>query len=181
MINNTYFPQQDAALFEVKEITDKLEDKYDEVKTERQIVQERTIELYDIEKELDKKLTLLAAYVESRAKGDINIIHSAGMEVRDDALPLGIPPKLTILSVKETSYPGELKLCWEKVRGAKIYNIEFTDNIENDSNWKLYDSTTKSKEIVINLKSGTKYWFRVQAIGSAGKGPFSEPAVKYAP
>jgi hypothetical protein len=181
MVNNVYFPGQDPALFEIREVADTLEDKYQEVKNERRLVQERTAELYDIEKELDKKLTILAAYVESRAKGNIDIIQSAGMEVRADALPLGIPSKINITSVKETDTLGELKLFWEKVKGAKIYNIEFTENIKDESKWKLYDSTTKSKEIINNLKSGTKYWFRVQAIGSAGKGPFSDPVFKFAP
>jgi len=32
----------------------------------------------------------------------------------------------------------------------------------------------------VNWTSGTKYWFRVAAAGSAGQGTWSDPAVKMA-
>jgi hypothetical protein len=34
---------------------------------------------------------------------------------------------------------------------------------------------------VSNLTSGTKYWFKVAGLGSAGQGPWSDPATKIAP
>ena len=40
---------------------------------------------------------------------------------------------------------------------------------------------TKSKATVSGLATGTKYWFRVRAIGAAGPGPWSDPATKVAP
>ena len=42
-------------------------------------------------------------------------------------------------------------------------------------------TVTKSKATVTGLTSGTKYWFRVRAIGATGPGPWSDPATKIAP
>ena len=181
MHDNAKFPEPDPPLFEIEEAAMNLEQKYSEIRIERRLLQEKTMDLNRIETELDKKLTILAAYVESKAKGDVAIIHSAGMEVRANSVPVGIPARALIKTVKETANNGEVRVKWEKVKGAKIYNVELSDNIKNESSWKVYDSTTKTKEMIRNLKSGTKYWFRVQAIGSAGKGPYSEPVFKYAP
>ena len=179
MENNSRYPAPDPALSEVELAVNRLEHKYSDVQNQRQVIQLKTMELSDLENDLDKKITLLAAYVESKAKGDIEAIQSAGMEVRSESVPVGIPGRVVTRSVRETLNYGELKLYWEKVRGAKFYNVEFSD--KPDSNWKLYDSTTKTKILITHLKSGTKYWFRVQAIGSAGKGAYSDPLVKYAP
>jgi hypothetical protein len=41
-------------------------------------------------------------------------------------------------------------------------------------------TATKSKATVTGLTSGTRYWFRVAAIGSAGQGPWSDPATAIA-
>ena len=179
MENNSRFPEPDPALTEIEQAVNKLEHKYSDLQNERQIIQLKSIEMNDLENDLDKKITLLASYVESKAKGDIEAIHSAGMDVRADSVPVGIPDRAVIKSVRETLNFGELKLNWEKVRGAKFFNIELSDTC--DKNWKLYDSTTKTKILITQLKSGTKYWFRVQASGSAGKGEYSDPMFKYAP
>ena len=40
--------------------------------------------------------------------------------------------------------------------------------------------TTKSKGPVTGLTSGTKYWFRVAAVGAAGQGAWSNPASRTA-
>lgn len=134
-----------------------------------------------MEADLDNKLTHLATYVENKAKGDITKIRSASMDVRADSVPVGIPAKTEIIYIAESENNGGLKLKWNKVRGAKSYNIEISDNPKKSSAWVVYDITTKTKSIVRNLTSGKKYWFRVQAIGSAGKGPYSEAIIKFAP
>jgi len=179
MENNSRFPEPDPGLFEIELAINMLENQYFDLLKERQVLQLKNLEVNKCECDLDRKITLLSAYVESKAKGDIDAIHSAGMEVRADSVPVGIPGRVIIKSVSETLNSGEIKLNWERVRGAKFYNIELKNS--KDSNWKLYDSTTKTKMLITDLESGTKYWFRVQASGSAGKGEYSDPMFKYAP
>ena len=49
------------------------------------------------------------------------------------------------------------------------------------TSWQQASVVTKSKTTVSGLTSGTKYWFRVAAVGTAGQGPWSDPATKLAP
>ena len=177
--NHVMFPQPDPSLSEIEKLAGLIEVKSAEIAGEKNLLHRKTTQLALMEADLDKKLTLLAAYVESKAKGDVEIIKSAGMDTRADSVPLGTPGQVSIKQVRETMNYGELKLKWEKVRGAKVYNVEF--NNKPSSEWALYDSTTKTKILVNHLKSGKRYSFRVQAVGSAGKGPYSDPVVKYAP
>jgi hypothetical protein len=181
MKENPVFPEPGPIVRDVEETVVRLEERLTDVRNNRLLIQKKTTELCEAERELDKKLTMLAAYVESKAEGDLELIRSSGMEVRADSVPVGIPGKTVFKWVRESLNPGEIKLRWERVRGAKVYNVELTENIESGSTWRVYDSTTRITILVNGLKSGTKYWFRVQAIGSAGKGEFSEPITKYAP
>ena len=48
------------------------------------------------------------------------------------------------------------------------------------SSWQQVGFSTKSKFTVPGLTSGTKYWFRVAAIGTAGQAPWSDPATAMA-
>jgi len=181
MSGNKNFPEPSPPLSDLVDTVRVLEHKFAELQQQRQLIRKKSIELRTAESDLDKKLTMIASYVESRAKGDAGIITGAGMEVRAENAPLGIPARVRIKSVKESVNFGEIKINWEKVRGAKVYNIELSDNVKIDSCWKIYESTTKTKILINHLKSGTKYWFRVQAIGSAGRGAYSDPVFKYAP
>ncbi len=136
-------------------------------------------ELELLESELDKKINRLAFYVENQALGDENVIRSAGMEPRNDPIPIGIPVKTSLVAAV-TENEGEIKLKWERVRGAKIFNIEISKD-KNIQKWHTIESTTKTRILLKDLTSGTKYWFRIQAIGAGGKGPYSDPVSKYVP
>ena len=43
------------------------------------------------------------------------------------------------------------------------------------------DTLTNSKTTLTGFTSGARIWVRVRAINSAGKGPWSDPAVKIVP
>jgi hypothetical protein len=181
MTGNENFPYPDPTLSDLTKAYKDLETKYNEVQIARQTAQQKTAEMNASELELDSKLTHLATYVENKAKGNVIVIKSAGMDVRADSVPVGLPAKTEILYLTEAGHNGELKLKWSKVRGAKSYNIEISDNSKKSPAWTVFDTTTKTKAVIRNLTSGTRYCFRVQAIGAAGKGPYSEPITKFAP
>jgi hypothetical protein len=44
-----------------------------------------------------------------------------------------------------------------------------------------HDTVTKSSTTLTSLTSGSRMWVRVRAINSAGKGAWSDPAVKVVP
>jgi chitodextrinase len=77
---------------------------------------------------------------------------------------------------------GEIDLNWQPVRGAASYAIvrSTTGNVANAGDWAAAGTSTKSKASVSGLTSGTRYWFRVAAVGSAGQGPWSDPATAIA-
>lgn len=54
------------------------------------------------------------------------------------------------------------------------------DPISAGSIWTTCPPHTKSKCTVPGLTAGTKYWFRVAAVGVAGQGPWSDPALRMA-
>jgi Fibronectin type III domain len=74
---------------------------------------------------------------------------------------------------------GEMELTWDSVNGAKSYLVQFSTEPGGAANWSLAMACTKSKATIKNLESGKKYWFKVAALGSAGQGPWSDPATKY--
>lgn len=179
MRNNPLFPEPDPGLEILESLIHNVDEKFTSAAACREEMRILTSELNTLENQLDKMLSQLAVYVESKAKGDILVIKSAGMDVKADSKPIGLPGEVKVKYIRETMNNGELKVSWEKVRGAKVYNIELAG--KKGSGWQLYDSTTKTKSLIERLESGTKYSIRIQAIGSAGKGPYSETVSKFAP
>ncbi len=177
---NPFFQNPDPSTEEILDAASRLEKKYTEFRRLKETILELKNETKCLETELDKKITRLASYVESKALGDEEIIRSAGMEVRNDPVPVGRPGKSSLLA-EVTENEGEIRLKWGKVRGAKIFNIEISKEGKSDGKWKSIESTTKSRILLRDLTSGTKYWFRIQAIGAGGKGPYSDPVPKYVP
>ena len=176
---NPMFPTPVPSLDEIIELVDIMELKKRELELVREKTHLKTCEVKQAESELDKKLWQLAIYIENSAKGNTEIIKSAGLDVRADPKPLGVPGRVTITSVRETGSPGEIKLIGDKVHGARVYNVELSG--KTNLRWQMYDATTRTRTTIEHLKSGTQYWFRVQAVGSAGKGEFSEAVVRFAP
>jgi hypothetical protein len=129
--------------------------------------------------ELDSVVAQLANYVENVAKGDDTKIKSAGMGVRSQASPIGLPSSPENLLTAAVTQ-NEVELDWEKVTGAKSYVVQLTLDISGNSNWTMGTIVTKAKATIKNLESGKKYWFRVAAVGAAGQGPWSDPATTYA-
>jgi hypothetical protein len=124
------------------------------------------------EVEFDTLLTALGNYVDSIAKGDETIILSAGMEVKRQPSPIGIPAPVLNFSAKTGQILGEVLLNWDKVYGAAVYLIY--QKASEDENYTLAGESTKTKFTVTGLNSAQRYWFKAVAIGSAGKGPDSD-------
>jgi len=133
------------------------------------------------EEEFDEAFTELGNGVDNIAKGDKTIIDKAGMDsfFPGKAAPVGEMPQVINLSASEGDGDGEIDLHWDKVKGASSYVIERAT--PNPSGFTFTGNSTKTSITIKSLTSGTKYWFKVAAIGSAGTGPFSDPATKIAP
>ena len=130
-----------------------------------------------------------ASYVEQIANNSTNpanppasIILLAGMHVADAPTPVGQMPQIAGLFATQGDGNGEVDLHWNPIkRGLNSYLIEKTTDPAGQTGWAYATTVTKSSAAVTGLTSGTRYWFRVAAIGSAGQGPWSDPATKVAP
>ena len=62
---------------------------------------------------------------------------------------------------------------WQGVHGASSYVVERAEDAPLLT-WATGLVTTKCRGEVNTMTSGTKYWFRVAAIGAAGQGPVEQ-------
>jgi hypothetical protein len=126
-------------------------------------------------------MTRLANYVESASGGDEAMIANAGMKVREEARSASDLVAPSGLSASVGDRDGEVDLQWDKVSNARSYIIERSEDPPSEVSWKHDSVITRSRTTIENLKSGTKYWFRVAAVGSNGQSGWSEPATRIAP
>lgn len=126
---------------------------------------------------LDELLTQLAGYVVSVAGGDEAILLKSGFDLRRRGSPIGDLPAPVDVRAGFTTTPGRIDLDWQRVYGAVLYQV-YQNAVDPDveAEWKLITMTTRSKHAVEDLVTGKYYWFRVNAVGTAGESPMSDPA-----
>ncbi len=128
-------------------------------------------------RELKDALDRLAAAVASIAGTDEELILGAGFYLRDTtSLAAGLPMPLK-LRARISEHTGEALLDWATTRGAAIYVIEHNGISPDDASaWKQVGETTRIKHVVTGLVGAKVHWFRVRAIGTQGKSPWSDVA-----
>lgn len=144
---------------------------------------------------LDNLLTQLALYVEITANNDDAKVLSAGISVKHSSTTPQLPAAPLGVTASNTTNEGEITISWKRVKNAHAYVIELSDDVAATTtsantpvisaaaaarvfiSWSFADVVTKSRCIISNLASGTKYAFRVYAVGSAGKGNRSAAVV----
>ena len=136
--------------------------------------------MHDKEAAFDELMTAMGNYVDGVAKGDETIIRSAGMEVKKQKTPAGVPAQVAGLEAHSGSMERAIDLNWKSVFGKLIYLVYMKADGEADDQYKLVAKPSKSKVTIEGLISGNKYWFRVEAVGSAGTGALSDPAMSRA-
>lgn len=145
-------------------------------------VTQKTLQIRSLRTTLDEALATEAGYVDETAGGDPEIIRAAGMRPSADPAPVGDMPKVTGLTATAGDADGEVDLSWDPVRrGLKSYNIEKTEDPAGQTGWTYAASSSKSRAALEGLPTGKRLWFRVSALGSAGPGPWSDPATKVVP
>jgi len=181
MTGNPNFATPNPALADITAKTTALRTSYNAALSKRAQAKAAT-DLQDAdEKELDLKLTQASLYVENVSAGNDGKILSAGMNLRHNIVRIGELSVPKNLLAKAGGGDGEIDLNWKPVFGAKSYLIQMTTDPNVPDSWAFKRNSTESFTVILGLTSGTKYWFRVAAMGAAGQGDFSDPAAKYAP
>ncbi|MEA3187697.1 MAG: hypothetical protein QOD99_1527 [Chthoniobacter sp.] len=177
---NNSFPAAPVTTDDLNDLADAMQGKINERSQLEAQIQTKTIAIRNARLALENALRSDADYVDTASGGDAEKIHSAGMRVAEDPAPVGGMPKVTRLAA--TAGDGEVDLHWDPVRrGAKSYVVERTSDAAGQTGRGNAQIVTKSRAEVTGLQSGSRHWFRVAAVGSAGQGPWSDPATKVAP
>lgn len=181
MTENKNFPSPTPPLSEVTANLDALEQAFASVQSARSEVTTRTATQVNAEAKLDQLLTQLAGYVESVAGKDDTLITSVGMELKASRSAPSLPTVPQAVTAAAGDHDGELFLSWKPVPNAKSYVIESSTDPATVTSWEHVGVATSATKTISNLKSGTRFWFRVAAVGAGGQSGWSEQATKVAP
>jgi hypothetical protein len=181
MTNNTSFANPHPPLPEIATSLTTLEETYKSHQAVKADIKTKASVQDDAERQVDRALTQLAAYVESIAGSDETIIASASMETKAFRSAPSVLTAPAALSASTGDHDGEIDLSWKKVDNARSYIIQFSADPPTSESWTHGEIATTSSKTVQNLTSGKKYWFRVAAVGSLGQSGWSEPATRIAP
>ncbi|MEY4917573.1 MAG: hypothetical protein RL616_1486 [Verrucomicrobiota bacterium] len=136
----------------------------------------------DLEMDGLKALAMqLAGYVDLTAAGDESKILSAGLSVRAGKTPPQLPGQVMNLSLTAGDNDGSLDAHWDPQTKIKSYEIQVSADPFTTTSFVTKDTVTKSSATLTGLTSGDRVWVRVRAINAAGKGAWSDPAVKVVP
>ena len=147
----------------------------------KQLLDEKQTAMNSTETDLDATLTALMSYVESTSLGDAEKILSAGFEIKGQPAPIGPMPQVQNLDSSTNAAEGVVVLRWKAVKGAKSYEVQTSPDPFTSVSWQHTASVTKATHTLTGLPTGGRCWFRVRAIGTAGPGPWSDPAMKTVP
>lgn len=180
--NATEFKNPSPPLASVTAATNELETAATETQEARQLAKTKTSAQNQKEDTLDKLMSQLSGYVESVAGDNEELVRRAGMDTRapagsSSALPVAPPA----LSATRGDHEGEIDCSWDTVSGARSYVIEISPDPPAATSWKHAAVSTKSRGTISSLTPGTRYWFRVAAVGTAGQSGWSDPAMCIAP
>lgn len=127
---------------------------------------------------LTSALRQLSRYTEMAANGNRSILLSSGFEINKERsynVELGQPENVRLIDGANT---GEIIVSCSSVTGVRSYLFQHTpDPLTAESAWTS-DASTKSEFALKGLKSGTKYWCRVVAIGSNDQQTVSNPVAR---
>lgn len=180
LTGNPNFPNPIPAIAVLTAQADSLEIAYNEAQAARLISKSKTTLQDEQNAATDLLVAQLASYVDSASGGDATKIESAGFEVRATPTPIGALPAPTDVQVLPSEHAGTAELKWKSVYGAKAYAIERAPDGDNLA-WNIIGTATKKQASLNSMVSGTKYWFRISAIGSAGQSAWSDPVPLFAP
>ena len=181
MTSNSSFPNPTPPLPDVTARLDILEKAFGSLQAAKSEVSTRVGTQDNAATEVDHILTQLAGYVESVAGQDDTLITSAGMETKASRSAPTIPDEPESVGAVAGTHEGVILLSWKPVPNAKSYKIESSTDPAEPTSWTHVAIATSAAKAINNLKSGTRYWFRVAAVGAGGESGWSEHATKVAP
>lgn len=126
---------------------------------------------------MDLYLTRLAGYVNSACLGDILKLMNSGFQLVKRGSPISSLDSPKAVTVRPTVFPGQVKLRWQRVPGAIMYVVErATSAYGQPEQWERVDETSRPQYVLHGMASRVPLRFRVRALGTKVKGPYSAEA-----
>lgn len=126
---------------------------------------------------MSHNLTRLAGYVNSTCLGDTEKLANSGFELAKRPTPASSLDQPKHLKVRPTPFPGQLKLFWKRVPHARMYHVEQALHAPGEpERWEFIAYTSKPLLIRDGYPSHTPLTFRVYAVGTHGRSPYSPEA-----
>jgi hypothetical protein len=182
MTGNPKFPTPTPTLEDAQESLSALESAKAKADEAKATSKEMTTLLNQQEDATDLVITKLANYVEVASNDNAAVIESAGFTPASKSKPVGELPAPQGVAASSGDNAGEIDVHWDFVKSSKSYIVQI--NIVDpllEGEWKEKALPTKSSVTLTGLVSGTRYWVRVAAVGSAGTSGWSDPATRIAP
>jgi hypothetical protein len=116
-------------------------------------------------------LTELDSFVTLSSNGDEALLLTSGFDISGQAGVQSMPdiPKLFV----ELGPPGEVTISVKPVRGARAYMHQYTNEPPVSETVWMSEGSTNEFCTFKTLKSFTKYWFRIVALGKNGQMVYS--------
>ncbi len=181
LTGNPSFPTPNPTLATVTGATGALQTALNEANAARMESKNKTIVQNEQADNLRTLLTQLASYVENVSGGKESLITSAGMDVAAQPSSAVEPTTPSGFTSTTGDSDGEIDLSWNSVSNAQSYIVERSLAAPPAAVWEHQLTTTKSKVTAENLNSGTRYWFRVAAVGTKGQSGWSDVSTRIAP
>lgn len=123
-------------------------------------------------------LSAQADYVRSVCRGNAMKLASSGYSMRKTPEPVGMPGQPGNMQARSTGIVGQVELRWNSLYGSQGFQVWMTDQDPAiAANWQSRGYTHRITFLVSDLESFKPYWFCVSAIGAAGEGALSDPAI----
>ena len=169
MKNNANFPNPPAALASLE----KMLPEYDNSLTN---AKGRDKEMVSIKKARKKAMVALlievASYVTLTCNGDETMLLNSGFDIVGQSKEQPPMPAIQKLIV-ELGPPGVVTISVKRVRGARAYLHQYTMEQPTSETVWTNEGTTGPSYTFKGLKSFTKYWFRIVALGTNGQTEYS--------
>jgi hypothetical protein len=117
---------------------------------------------------LDGYLRQTAIYVNAVASGSAATIELAGLDVRQPAARIGQLPAPAAVILAPGKSAGTVTLRWRAVKKTRGYIVQYAASPTLPATFPAETSVTRARLDLSGLQSGTRYWFRIAALGTAG-------------
>jgi hypothetical protein len=118
-------------------------------------------------KEVVALLSELDSYVTLTCNGDEALLLNSGFDItgQTEEQPMAPIQKLEV----ELGPPGEVTIRVKRIKGARAYMHQYTTEPPTSETVWINEGSTNAFFTFRGLKSGTKYWFRIIALGVNGQ------------